>query len=106
MVTRYGMDEKIGHIVYEDSSQNHLGQNMSGRAGENSISDKTAEQIDSAIKSIVDNIYDQTLALLEKNRDLVEYCGRELLKQETLTENQLLEMTKNMYRESDFQNGS
>jgi len=36
------------------------------QAGDNSISDKTAEQIDSAIKSIADNIYDQTLALLEK----------------------------------------
>lgn len=72
IVVRYGMDKRIGHIVYENSSQNHLGQNMSGRAGENSISDKTAEQIDSAIKSIVDNIYDQTLTLLEKNRDLVE----------------------------------
>jgi len=30
MVTRYGKDERIGHIVYENSSQNHLGQDMSG----------------------------------------------------------------------------
>ena len=98
MVTRYGMDEDIGHIVYEDSRQNHLGQNMSGLSGEPSMSDKTAEQIDSAIKSIVDTIYIQTIDLLEKNREVVDYCAKELLKKETLTEHQLLEMTKNMHR--------
>ncbi len=97
MVTRYGMDENIGHIVYEDNRQNHLGQNMAG-PGEPSMSDKTAEQIDSAIKSIVDTIYVQTRDLLEKNREVVDYCAKELLKKETLTEHQLLEMTKNMHR--------
>ena len=98
MVTRYGMDENIGHIVYEDNRQNHLGQNMPVRSGELSMSDRTAEQIDSAIKSIVDTIYTQTIDLLEKNREVVDYCARELLKKETLDEHQLLEMTKNMHR--------
>lgn len=98
MVTRYGMDDNIGHIIYEDTRQNHLGQNISGRSGELPMSDKTAEQIDSAIKSIVDAIYAQTSDLLEKNREVVDYCAKELLKKETLTEHQLLEMTKNMHR--------
>ena len=98
MVTRYGMDENIGHIVYEDNRQNHLGQNMPGRSGEPPMSDKTAEQIDSAIKSIVDAIYIQTCDLLERNREVIDYCAKELLKKETLNEHQLLEMTKNMHR--------
>ena len=69
-----------------------------GAQASHSMSDKTAEQIDSAIKSIVDTIYIQTIDLLEKNREVVDYCAKELLKKETLTEHQLLEMTKNMHR--------
>ena len=98
MVTRYGMDESIGHIVYEDNKPNYLGQNFAGRAGGSSMSDKTAEQIDSAIKSIVDKIFSQTHNILKQNRELIDTCAKELLKKETLIEHQLLELTKNMYR--------
>ncbi|TKB24612.1 ATP-dependent zinc metalloprotease FtsH [Desulfopila sp. IMCC35006] len=98
MVTRYGMDESIGHIVHEENKPNYLSQNFSGRAGGSSMSDKTAEQIDSAIKSIVDKIFSQTHNILEQNRELIDICAKELLKKETLTEHQLLELTKNMHR--------
>ncbi len=53
-------------------------------------------------KSIVDTIYTQTIDLLEKNREVVNYCAKELLKKETLDEHLLLEMTKNMHRLSAF----
>ena len=102
MVTRYGMDESIGHIVHEENKPNYLGQNFTGRAGGFSMSDKTAEQIDSAIKSIVDKIFSQTQNILKQNRELIDTCAKELLKKETLTEYQLLGLTKNMYR---FENG-
>ncbi|MEE4166870.1 MAG: cell division protein FtsH, partial [Desulfocapsaceae bacterium] len=98
MVTRYGMDESIGHIVHEDNRQTLLGQNFVGPAGRSSMSDKTAEHIDSAIKSIVDDIYAKSYDILIRNKDLIDHCARQLLKQETLTEQQLLEMTKDMYR--------
>ncbi len=98
MVTRYGMDKSIGHIVHEENRQNHLGQNFTGLTSRNSMSDKTAEQIDSAIKSIVDDIYSRSYDILIKNKELIDQCAKELLKQETLTEHQLLEMTKNMHR--------
>ncbi len=98
MVTRYGMDESIGHIVHEDNRQTHLGQNFTGLTNRNSMSDKTAEQIDAAIKSIVDDIYRRSYDILLNNKELIDQCAKELLKQETLTEHQLLEMTKNMHR--------
>lgn len=79
-------------------TKNNLGQNFSGSAARNSMSDKTVEHIDSAIKSIVDEIYDKSHDILIKNKDLIDHCARELLQQETLTEQQLLDMTRNMYR--------
>ncbi len=36
--------------------------------------------------------------LLKESADLIDHCARELLQQETLTEQQLLDMTRNMYR--------
>lgn len=50
------------------------------------MSDKTAEHIDSAIKSIVDEIYDKSHDILIKNKGLIDHCARGLLQQETLTE--------------------
>jgi cell division protease FtsH len=65
MVTRYGMDERYWpHCLMRTAGQSHLGQNFSGSAARNSMSDKTAEHIDSAIKSIVDNIYDKSHDIL------------------------------------------
>jgi cell division protease FtsH len=95
MVTRYGMDEQIGHVVHEDDRPNYLGR-MGGEPPRHPISDKTAEQIDQAIKHIIDVIFHQTMELMEQNRHIIERCAAVLLEQETLVEKELLELTKDM----------
>jgi cell division protease FtsH len=99
MVTRYGMDERIGHVVHEDTRQNHLGQ---PQAAKFSISNRTAEDIDSAVKTILDNVFAGTMAILEKNRQLVENCARVLLDKETLDEAEIRQLTAAISKEEDL----
>jgi len=40
--------------------------------------------MDHAVKEVIDNIFERTLALLEDNRDLLESSAAELLERETL----------------------
>jgi cell division protease FtsH len=96
MVTRYGMEETIGHVVFEDTRPNHLG--GPGGMERSPISNRTAEAIDTAVKRIIDDVFIRTRELLEKNRDYVEKCARLLLQKETLGEQELLNLTEGMYR--------
>ncbi len=98
MVTRYGMDDTIGHIVHENSQQNHLGQPNMGAPNKYMVSNRTAEQIDNAVKKIVDAIFQHTYEILEKNRDLIDRCSKILLEKETLDEAEILDLTQEMYR--------
>ncbi len=93
MVTKYGMDEAIGHVVHEESQQNYLGQQqqIGSRA---SHSNKTAEQIDASIKQIIDDTFTSTYQIMVENSEILEKCAKALLEKETLGEKELLELTK------------
>jgi len=98
MVTRYGMDEKIGHIVYDDNHQTFLGQQGYPQPNRASMSDATAQLIDDSVKAIVDNVFLFTIGLLDKNREVLTRCAKALLEKETLDETELLKLTENMHR--------
>jgi len=98
MVTRYGMDERVGHIVYEDNQQTFLGQQGFPQPNRHSMSDATAQLIDGAVKGIVDEIFLFTTGLLEENREVLERCAKALLEKETLNEDELKHLTENMYK--------
>lgn len=98
MVTRYGMDEQIGHIVYDDNHQTFLGQQGYPSQHRASMSDATAQLIDSSVKNIVDTIFSFTMVLLEKNREVMERCATALLEKETLDEAELRRLTEHMHR--------
>lgn len=98
MVTRYGMDEKIGHIVFEENHQTFLGQQGYPASSRASMSDATAQQIDGAVRRIVDTIFSSTYALLEKNREILEKSAKALLEKETLDESELRKLTTNLHK--------
>ncbi|MFV0437288.1 MAG: ATP-dependent zinc metalloprotease FtsH [Desulfopila sp.] len=98
MVTRYGMDERVGHVVYEDNRQNFLGQQGYQQPSQYGMSDATAQLIDSSVKNIVDTIFSFTLALLEENREVLEQCAKALLAKETLNEEELRQLTGAMHK--------
>ncbi len=97
MVTRYGMDNMIGHVVFEENQQTLLGQQGYPAMNRSRMSDATAQQIDYSVKEIIDTIFSSTYKLLEKNRDVLERCAKELLERETLDEKELKSLTENMH---------
>ena len=88
MVMRYGMHEKLGHVVYEAERPAFLP--VPGLApAVRSYSEDTAREIDCAVREIVQGAFDQAVAILRACRDTLERGARELLAHETLGEQQL-----------------
>ncbi|UCH25103.1 MAG: ATP-dependent zinc metalloprotease FtsH [Trueperaceae bacterium] len=80
MVTRWGMSSNLGKIALSSGADSYLGE----FEGMRSYSEETAKLIDIEVKDIIDEQYQRVLALLEKNRELVESVVSVLLERETL----------------------
>ena len=87
MVTRYGMDEKLGQAAYETERGNFLGQPAEG--GGRRFSQDTAREIDVAVRERIERVYGETLEILRGRRDDMERLAKKLLEQETLTADEL-----------------
>jgi cell division protease FtsH len=91
IVTRYGMSEELGLVSYEKNQRNLLGDTPSAPPyTERSYSEATAREIDSTVKSIVDQAFRRTVNLLRAQREVLERGARLLLEHETLDEADLL----------------
>lgn len=78
MVTRYGMTDTLGHVVYEGGRANMFS------GGARQYSEKTAQEIDKAVHDIVQTAFDQALSILKKNRECLEEGAQLLMKKESL----------------------
>ena len=87
IVTRYGMDDDLGHVVYEKEQSNFLGQ--AAPQFDKGYSEATAREIDLAVRAIVQDAYRRTLALLRAREALLRESAAELLERETLGEAEL-----------------
>jgi cell division protease FtsH len=85
MVTRYGMSESLGTMVYEDSEQDAY----FGRMSAKTVSEATQQKVDMEIRSILDAQYLLSRKLLEDNRDKVELMAKTLLEWETIDADQI-----------------
>ena len=54
--------------------------------GGSQVSPATQQRIDEAVRGIVMEAFERTTAVLERNRDVLDRCARELLARETLDE--------------------
>lgn len=83
MVTKYGMSEKLGSVVYSDHSSDEvfLGKDFSS---DKHYSEKTAAEIDSEIKRIIDEAYERCEKILNEHMDKLEFIAQFLLKYETM----------------------
>ncbi len=82
MVTQFGMSDAIGPMSVGDQEHEiFLGRELSQRR---SVSEKTAQLVDSEIKRILDGAYRSARTVLEENRDLLERIAQALLERETL----------------------
>ncbi len=84
MVTRFGMSDSLGVMVYEDEQE-------SGYFGGTSktISEATQQKVDAEIRAILDSQYAIARRLLEENRDKVEAMTKALLEWETIDADQI-----------------
>ncbi len=85
MVTRYGMSESLGTMVYEDTEQDAY----FGRMSAKTVSEATQQKVDTEIRSILDAQYALSRRLLEENKDKVDLMAKTLLEWETLDADQI-----------------
>ena len=100
MVTRYGMDPQLGPVSLEEARPNFLGGTPRAAWTEREYSEATAREVDCAVRSIVQRAFSSAVALLEKNRDVLERGARWLLERETLTEPELRELQSALAHEA------
>jgi cell division protease FtsH len=85
MVTRYGMSESLGTMVYVDTES----ESIFGRMNSKTVSEATQQKVDAEIRSLVDTQYALAKHLLETNRDKVESMVVALLEWETIDSDQV-----------------
>ncbi|TAL09226.1 MAG: ATP-dependent zinc metalloprotease FtsH [Porticoccaceae bacterium] len=100
MITRYGMDEALGFVVYDAQPQRFLDTPMGPPPGGCQISEATQGRIDAAVRDIVMTAFHRAEAILGGNREILERGARELLVRETLDEMALKELTKELRHET------
>ena len=87
MVTKWGLSEKLGPLAYsEDQNENYLGMGGSQAAH---MSDDTANEIDTEIRSFIDNNYQRAENILNDNLDILHVMAEALLKYETIDRKQI-----------------
>jgi cell division protease FtsH len=96
MVMRFGMDERLGHVSYDAGGHGFLGQQGTQTYLERRYSEETAKHIDAAVKHIVDETFARVLGILADNRAVLETCARTLLQKETLNEDELRDLTRDL----------
>lgn len=92
MITRYGMNEKLGLITYEREPNGFLQRNFMTSLEEKMYSEDTAREIDTETRSLVDVAYKRALSMLKERRHVLEYAARYLLEKETITQDELHEI--------------
>jgi cell division protease FtsH len=87
MVTRFGMSEKLGPMVYgENEGEVFLGRSITTHKN---VSEETMRLVDMEIRKIIDEQYGLARRLIEENREKVEAMAHALLEWETLDADQL-----------------
>ena len=87
MVTKWGLSEKLGPLLYESEDADPF----SGAQGQGAkgFSDETTAVIDSEIKEIIDTCYERANVILHDNRDILDAMADALMKYETIDSGQL-----------------
>ncbi len=88
MVTRYGMSDKLGTVLYgseHSSDEVFLGRDFS--SGKN-YSEATAAEIDEEIRNIIASSYERCKAILSEHMDKLHFVAEYLFKNESMDEEQ------------------
>ncbi|WP_367881755.1 ATP-dependent zinc metalloprotease FtsH [Neisseria sp. MVDL18-041461] len=90
MVTRFGMSDKMGAMVYaENEGEVFLGRSITRSQH---ISEKTQQEVDAEVRRILDEQYAVAYKILDENRDKMETMCKALMEWETIDRDQVLEI--------------
>jgi cell division protease FtsH len=85
MVTKYGMSDKLGVMVYEDENQN----GFFGNVGSRTISEATQQKVDEEVRRILDEQYRVAREVLENHKDIAHAMVKALMEWETIDRDQI-----------------
>lgn len=90
MVTRYGMSDAMGVMVYaENEGEVFLGRSVTRTTH---VSEATMQKIDAEVRRILEEQYARACDILKANRERVEVMVQCLMKWETLDEDQITDI--------------
>lgn len=87
IVTRYGMTDSLGPVVYaENEGEVFLGRSVTKTTH---VSESTMQKVDHEIRRIIDEQYNVARSIIEGNRDKMEAMAAALLEWETIDADQI-----------------
>ena len=89
MVTRFGMHERLGQVTYETQRPTFLGEDALAHYAEREFSERTAREIDCAVRELVTASFQKALSILRVYRNQLDHGAKLLLEKETLTRDQI-----------------
>ncbi len=90
MVTKWGLSEKLGPLLYdEDEGEVFLGKNYGSGGSRMNVSGETAKIIDEEVRRVVDECYSRANQILVDNRDKLDQMAEALIQYETIDSDQI-----------------
>ncbi|MGC9271038.1 ATP-dependent zinc metalloprotease FtsH [Acidiphilium sp.] len=89
MIMRYGMDSALGMVAYEVEGSAFIGGQPGMDFQPRRYGDRTADDIDRAVRKLLDEAFTRAREILEHNRVLLDRAATQLLAKETLDANDL-----------------
>ena len=87
MVTQWGLSDRMGPLAYsEEEGEVFLGMTY---GKQKTMSDETAQAIDSEIRTIIDRNYQRAVEILKQNEDKLHLMAEALMKYETIDAGQI-----------------
>lgn len=88
MVTKWGLSEKLGPLMYDDDNEEVFLGRSAGNAPK-VYSPETAQRIDEEVRTIIDDCYEHAKKLIEDNMDKLTAMADALMKFETIDTEQI-----------------
>ncbi|WP_276908052.1 ATP-dependent zinc metalloprotease FtsH [Peptoniphilus duerdenii] len=89
MITRFGMSEEFGFVAMAEVNNRYLGGDATM-----TVSDKTAYDIDLAVKKLIETAHMKAIDILKENINALHEIANYLLTRETITGEEFMEILK------------
>lgn len=99
MVLRYGMSDALGNVAYDRDQSAYLQPGFPMPQSRN-YSEDTANKVDLAVRTLVDQALERAIKILDKNRAVLDKAAEQLLETETLNQPELTVLKQEVIAET------